>query len=117
MTNAGWISFWRTIPFLYALDDNSALAVQLIGIAGVGLLLAVLQPGAGVGFEHAVLRAEVAGAEAAITDDTLSGFLALLEVATWLAGRHCDCWLKGGSKGYRVLLPKKREGQREGEMV
>lgn len=42
-----------------------------------------------MGFQHAVLGTEVAGTEAAITDDALSGFLALLEVASRLAGRHC----------------------------
>lgn len=80
--------------FSYALDDNGAFAVQLIGVAGVGFFLAVFQSGAGVGFQHAVLGAEVAGAEAAVTDDTLGGFLALLKVATGLAGRHCGwgCW-------------------------
>jgi len=35
-----------------------------------------------------VLGAEVAGAEAAIADDPLGGFLALLEVATGLARGH-----------------------------
>lgn len=29
------------------------------------------------------------GTEATVTDDALSGFLALLEVASRLAGRHC----------------------------
>lgn len=47
-------------------------------------------------FQHAVLGAEVAGAEAAVTDDTLGGFLALLEVATGLAGSHCGLRLFGG---------------------
>lgn len=74
--------------FSYALDDNGPLAVQLVGIASVRLLLAVLQAGAGVGLEHSVLGAEVAGAEATVADDALGGFLALLEVATGLARRH-----------------------------
>lgn len=42
-----------------------------------------------MGFEHAVLGAEVGVAETAVTDDSLSGLLALREVATGLAGRHC----------------------------
>jgi hypothetical protein len=53
------------------------------------LLLAVLQPRTGMGLEHTVLRTEVAVAKAAVTDDPLGGFLALLEVATGLARRHC----------------------------
>jgi hypothetical protein len=55
----------------------------------MALLLAVLQPAAGVCFQHAMFRAKVASAEAAVADDALGGFLALLEVATGLAGRHC----------------------------
>lgn len=55
------------------------------------LLLAVLQATAGVGFQHAVLGAEVAVAEAAVADDPLGGFLALLEAATGLARCH-GCW-------------------------
>lgn len=81
----------------YALDDVGALAVQLIGIAGMRLLLAVLQAGTGVGFQHAVLGAVVAIAEAAVADNALSGFLALLEVAARLAGRHDG--IKGGENG------------------
>lgn len=52
------------------------------------LLLAVLQARTGMGLEHAVLRAKVAVAKAAVTDDPLGGFLALLEVATGLARCH-----------------------------
>lgn len=63
------------------------------------LLLAVFQTRAGVGLEHAVLRAEVAVAKAAVTDDPLGSFLALLEVATGLSRRHgCGCeewWIDG----------------------
>ncbi|BCR97115.1 uncharacterized protein AKAW2_30434S [Aspergillus luchuensis] len=72
----------------YALNDVSPLTVELIGIAGVGLLLAVLETSAGVSLQHAMLRAVVTTAEAAVSDDALSGFLALLEVAARLAGRH-----------------------------
>lgn len=52
-----------------------------------------------MGLEHAVLRAEVAVAKAAVTDDPLGSFLALLEVATGLSRRHgCGCeewWIDG----------------------
>lgn len=64
------------------------------------LLLAVLQPAAGVGFQHAVLRAEMAVAEAAVADDPLGGFLALLEAATGLAGCHRGGGGGGGVDGW-----------------
>ena len=58
----------------------------------------------------------MAGAEAAVTDDTLGGFLALLEVATGLAGGHCGwgCW--GGGVGLErgvdiEVLLRKRGGE------
>lgn len=54
----------------------------------MGLLLAVLQTEAGVGFQHAMLGAVVAVAEAAVADNALSLFLALLEGASRLARRH-----------------------------
>lgn len=57
----------------------------------MGFLLAILEASARVGFQHTVLGAEVAVAEATVTDDTLSGFLALLEIATWLTGSHGVC--------------------------
>lgn len=72
----------------YTLDYHRPLAIQLIGIAGMRLLLAVLQTRTGMGLEHAMLGAEVAVAKAAVTDNPLRGFLALLEVATGLARRH-----------------------------
>ena len=58
------------------------------------LLLAVLQTSTGMGLEHTVLGAEVAVAEAAVTDNPLGGFLALLEVATGLARCHGCGWLR-----------------------
>ena len=64
------------------------LTVQLIGVPGVGLLLAVLQASAGVGFQHSVFRAVMPTAEAAVSDNPLSCFLAFLEVAAGLAGSH-----------------------------
>lgn len=88
----------ETIPS-YTLDNLCTLAVQLIGIAGVGLLLAVFQTGAGMGFEHAMFGAEVAAAEAAVSDNALSLFLTLLEGASGLARRHyvlsCFRWRDG----------------------
>lgn len=85
----------------YTLDDHCPLGVQLVGIPGVGFLLAVLQAAAGVCFQHTVLRAEVAVAKAAVADDPLGGLLALLEVASGLAGRshggwRCRCGGEGG---------------------
>lgn len=72
----------------YTLDDLGTLAVQLIGVAGVRLLLAVLQAGTSMSFQHAVFGAEVTIAEAAVADDALGGLLALLEGASRLARRH-----------------------------
>lgn len=51
----------------------------------------------------------MAGAEATVADDALGGFLALLEVATGLARRHC-----GGNAGDKRLsaevgLERRRE--------
>lgn len=39
----------------YALHHHRPLTIQLIGIAGMRLLLAVLQTRTGMGLEHAVL--------------------------------------------------------------
>lgn len=75
----------------YTLDDDRPLRVQLVGVSGVGFLLAVLQTAAGVCFQHAVLRAEVAEAKAAVADDPLGGLLALLEVTSGLARSHGGC--------------------------
>lgn len=76
------------MPVSYTLDDHRPLGVQLVGVSGVGFLLAVLQTAAGVCFQHAMFRAEVAVAKAAVADDSLGGLLALLEVASGLAGSH-----------------------------
>ena len=51
-------------------------------------LLAVLQPGALVVFQHAMLGAKVAGAETAIPDDALSRILAVFEGAADFLGGH-----------------------------
>lgn len=87
----------------YTLDDLCTLAVQLVGIASMGLLLAVLKTRAGMGFEHAMLGAEVAVAETAVSDNALGRFLALLETASRLAGRHngegFGSWVARGRRG------------------
>lgn len=75
-------------PSSYALDDNRPLRVQLIGVSGMGFLLAVLQSAAAMGLQHAVLGTEVAVAKAAVADDALGRLLALLETASGLAGGH-----------------------------
>lgn len=76
------------MALLYALDDRCALAVQLICVPSMRFPLAVFETAAGVRLEHTVLLAEVAVAEAAVTNDALSGLLAILEVAARLAWRH-----------------------------
>ncbi|KAI9035374.1 uncharacterized protein KD926_003674 [Aspergillus affinis] len=72
----------------YTLNDLGAFIVELVGVPGVGFLLAVFQAGAGVGLEHTMLGAKMAEAEAAVADDALGGFLAFLEVAAGLTGSH-----------------------------
>jgi hypothetical protein len=67
-------------------DSHRPLALKLLLVALLVLLLAVLQPGAAVRLEHAVLAAEVAGAEAAVADDALRGVAAVLEAAADLLG-------------------------------
>jgi hypothetical protein len=49
-----------------------------------------------MGLEHTMLRTEVTVAKAAVPDDALGGFLALLEVATGLARCHGCCGLVAG---------------------
>ena len=93
-------------PPSYTLDNLCTLAVQLVGVAGMGLLLAVLETSAGMGFEHAMLGAEVAAAETAVSDNALCGLLALLETASRLAGRH-------DGEGFGSLLTR---GRRRGEI-
>lgn len=71
----------------YTLDGLCPLGVQLIGVASVGLLLAVFQTRAGVGFQHSVLGTEMPLTEAAVADDSLGELLTLLVAAAWLARR------------------------------
>lgn len=54
------------------------------------MLLAVLQSRALVVLEQTVLATVVSLAEAAVTDDALCWFLAFLECAAELLGRHCE---------------------------
>lgn len=44
-----------------------------------------------MGFEHAMLAAELAVAEAAVTDDALGEFFAFLEGAAWFSGWSHVC--------------------------
>ena len=69
-----------------SLDSESPLALELLLVALLILLLAVLEACAVVRFQHAVLAAEVAGAEAAVADDALRGIAAVLEAAADLFG-------------------------------
>ena len=85
-----------------ALDSNSPLALKLLLVALLVLLLAILEACAVMRFEHAVLAAEVAGAEAAVADDALRSVTAVLEAAADLFGcaaadreRKVDCGLAG----------------------
>lgn len=62
-------------------DGDCPLALELLLVALLVLLLAVLQPGAAVRLQHAVLAAEVTRAEAAVADDALRCVAAVLEAA------------------------------------
>jgi hypothetical protein len=67
-------------------DGNRPLALKLLLVALLVLLLAVLEPRTAVRLQHAVLAAEVAGAEAAVAYDALRGVAAVLEAAADLLG-------------------------------
>ena len=59
-------------------------------------LLAILETGAGVRFQHAVLAAEVATAEAAVAYDPLGEVAAVFEFAAGFArGSHFCCLFVG----------------------
>jgi hypothetical protein len=73
---------------LDSLNGNRPLAVQLIRVPLMTLLFTVLQALALVVFEHAVLTAVVAIAEAAVADDGLCAVLAVLEGAADLLWGH-----------------------------
>ena len=73
---------------LDAADGKGALAIQLVGVALMALLLAVLEPLALVVLEQAVLAAVVARAEAAVADDALRRVFAQFETAADLLGGH-----------------------------
>lgn len=83
-----------------ALDCDRPLALELLPVALLILLLAVLKACAVMRFQHAVLATEVARAEAAVADDALRGIAAVLEAAAdlfWCTAtdwkREVDCGL------------------------
>lgn len=85
-----------------ALDCDRPLALELLSVALLILLLAVLKACAVMRFQHAVLATEVARAEAAVADDALRGIAAVLEAAAdlfWCTAtdwkREVDCGLAG----------------------
>ena len=84
---------------LDALDGNGALAVELVCVAGMAFLLAVLEALALVVLKHAVLAAVVAAAEAAVADNGLGTVLAVLEGAADLLGRHAAAQRQGQVQG------------------
>lgn len=85
---------------LNSLDSDRSLRVQLIRIALVALLFAVLEPIALVVLQHAVLTAVVTATEPAVTDNALCGVLAVLERASDFLGGHStaewQCHVQGG---------------------
>lgn len=80
--------------YLNALDGNGPLTLQLLAVAILLFLLAVLEAGTIVRLQHTVLPTKVTLAEAAVADDALCLVFALLEVAadalgTAAADREC----------------------------
>lgn len=75
-----------------ALDSDRPLALELLLVALLILLLAILETRAVMRFQHAVLAAEVARAEAAVADDALRGIAAVLEAAANLFGCAAADW-------------------------
>lgn len=80
---------------LYALDRHRPLFLETLRIPLVALLLAVLEAGALMVLQQAVLPAKVTGAEAAVADDALRRVLARLEAASNLLGRHTTTQREG----------------------
>lgn len=110
-----------------ALDGNRPLALKLLLVALLVLLLAVLEACAVMRFQHAVLAAEVARAEAAVADDALRGIAAVLEAAAnlfWCTAAdwksEVDCGLAGdgvrceGRRRLGQVLARVDEAQRRG---
>lgn len=67
-------------------DSDRALALQLLLVPVLLFLLAVLQPGAVMRLEHAVLAAEMTLAKPTVANDALRGVFAVLEAASDLLG-------------------------------
>lgn len=78
------------LPHLDATDDLRSLRFQLRSVALVRLLLAVFESTALVVLQQPVLAAEVAVAEAAVTNNTLGRLSTLLGTASDLLGSHLD---------------------------
>ena len=74
---------------LHTLYGHRSLLVQFVRVSLVALLLAVLQVGAVVALQQAMLRTEMTAAEAAVADDALNFPFALVgSVLLVVAGRH-----------------------------
>jgi hypothetical protein len=80
----------RVTVYLDTAHHLGPFGFELRSVALVRLLLAVFQARALVVFEQTVLAAKVAVAEAAVSDDALGGFPALLGVAANSLGSHDD---------------------------
>lgn len=87
---------WRGLD---ALDNNSSLTIQLVGISFVTLFLAVLEPGALVILQHPMLAAEMPLAEGAVADDPLGRLFAVfMRAADFLRGAAAqgEGYVQGG---------------------
>ena len=93
------------VPIFYdgldPLDNDGALAIQLIRIPLMALLLAVLQPGTLMILQHPMLAAEMSLAEGAIAYDALRRLLAVfVRAADFLRRSAADgkCDMEGGGR-------------------
>ena len=84
---------------LNPLDNRRPLGIQLIRIPLMTLLLAVLEPTTPMILQHAMFATEMALTEAAIAHDALRRVLAVLEVASYLLGRHAAAHGEGEVQG------------------
>lgn len=80
---------------LNTLNNRRPLRIQLIRISLIALLLTVLEPTTPMILQHAMLAAKMPLTEAAVAHDPLRRVLAVLEIASYLLGRHASANREG----------------------
>ncbi|KAB8360629.1 hypothetical protein FH972_024367 [Carpinus fangiana] len=99
---------------LDAANDVRALALELLAVPRAFLLLAVLEAGAAMRLEQAVLAAVVAAAEVAITHDSLGGLFAVFGCAADLLRWHYAWWSLCDRCAFVGRLVRERSRERSG---